>query len=88
MDNIGKDQMFRLTELNTGFLIGPADVVIPSKTAKPLIIGDVSTLMEYMSRYLWARTHDGKELKEAHAIAMKHVGITQMRAPERPIGLL
>lgn len=88
MESINKDQMFRLTELNNGFLIGPADMVIPSKTAKPLLIAPVGQLMEYMSRYLWARTHDGKTLSEAHAIAMNHAGITQMRAPERPVGLM
>lgn len=83
--NIDKDTNYRLTEMPNALIIGPAEVVVPSKDAKPLIIADPATLMEYMSRYLYARSNDKLELKEAHERALAYVGVTKLRKPEIPL---
>lgn len=82
-----KHKSYRLTELDNAFLVGPAEVVVPSKTAKPLIIADLPTLMEYLSRYTYERSH-GKTLVDAHDIALGYVGAQAQRTPEKPVALL
>lgn len=82
-----KGKSYRLTELDNAMLIGPAEVVVPSKTAKPLIIGDMPTLMEYLSRYLYERSV-GNVLADAHDIALRYVGAQASRTPEKPVALL
>lgn len=82
-----KGKLYRLTELDNALLIGPAEVVVPSKTAKPLIIADLATLFEYMSRYAYERAH-GKLLVDAHDTALGYVGAQAERTPEKPVALL
>ena len=86
--NFDKDTMYRLTELDGCFVIGPSSVVVPAKTAKPLIIADTATMLEYLSRYLWERTQGGKSLKDAHDVALGYVNITRKIDPETPVGLV
>lgn len=78
------DQMYRLTELEHAFLIGPAEVVVPSKDAKPLCIASTGQMMEYLSRYLWERGR-GKPLAEAHDAALTYAQISNRITPEVPL---
>lgn len=77
-----KDHVYRLTELDNCFVIGHAQAVVPSKTAKPLIIADTDVMIEYLSRYLWARAKEGRTYQEAHEIALKYAGVIHIRKPE------
>lgn len=78
------DQMYRLTELHNAFVIGPAEVVVPSKDAKPLCIATTAQMMEYLSRYLYDRGR-GKSLKEAHESALGYAQISNRITPEVPL---
>ena len=80
---MSKGKLYRLTELKHMFVIGDKDVVVPSKDARPLIIADTATMIDYLSRYLYARSEEGKGYREAHDIALGYVGITQKIKPER-----
>lgn len=75
--NINKFMQYRVVEFQTGIVITLANSQVNMPQASNLIISDMPTCCEYLRRYTEARA-GGKEVKEAHEIALRGANIIKI----------